>query len=104
MTRVALLHYAAPPVVGGVESVLGHHARLMADAGHQVRVVAGRGEQTDARIPFIHLPLADSRHPRVLELKAELDAGRVPPGFAELVDSLTANLSEALDDVEVLFA
>ena len=63
---MALLHYAAPPVVGGVESVLGHHARLMADAGHQVRVVAGRGEQMDARIPFVHLPLADSRHPQVL--------------------------------------
>ena len=56
MSEVALLHYSAPPVVGGVESVLGHHARLMADAGHQVRIVAGRGEQVDPRIPFIHLP------------------------------------------------
>jgi mannosylglucosylglycerate synthase len=34
--NVALLHYSAPPVVGGVESVLDHHARLMADDGHQV--------------------------------------------------------------------
>ena len=61
MTNVALLHYSAPPIVGGVESVLGHHARLMAGAGHQVQIVAGRGEQTDPHIPFIHLPLADSR-------------------------------------------
>jgi mannosylglucosylglycerate synthase len=104
MTKIALLHYSAPPVVGGVESVLGHHARLMADAGHQVRILAGRGEQTDPRIPFIQLPMADSRHPEVLAVKAELDAGNVPPKFARLADSLTANFNELLDDVDILIA
>lgn len=104
MTKIALLHYSAPPVVGGVESVLGHHARLMADAGHQVQIAAGRGEQTDPRIPFIHLPLADSRHPEVLAIKAELDAGHIPPKFARLADSLTANFNELLDDVDILIA
>jgi|SRR5688572_13562999 len=104
MTKVALLHYSAPPIVGGVESVLGQHARLIADAGHHVRIVAGRGEQTDPRIPFIPLPLADSRHPDVLSVKAELDMGHVPPKFTELVDSLTANLNEALEDVDILIA
>ena len=84
--------------------MLGHHARLMANAGHQVRIVAGRGAQIDPRIPFLHLPMADSRHPDVLAVKAELDAGRVPPEFAELVDRLTANLNEILDDVEILCA
>ena len=102
MTKIALLHYSATPIVGGVESVLGHHACLMANTGHQVRIVAGRGEQTDPRIPFIHLPTADSRHPEVLAVKAELDAGRVPPAFAVLVDSLTANLNEVLEDVDIL--
>lgn len=102
MTTVALLHYSAPPIVGGVESVLGHHARLMADAGHDVRIVAGRGEQTDPRIPFVPIPTADSRHPDILALKADLDAGRVPEEFAPMVDSLTAALEEALADVDFL--
>ena len=84
--------------------MLGHHACLMADASHQVRIVAGRGKQTDPRIPFIHLPLADSRHPDILAVKAELDAGQVPPAFSELVDSLTAHLREALDGADVLIA
>jgi glycosyltransferase involved in cell wall biosynthesis len=104
MTNVALLHYSAPPIVGGVESVLGHQARLMADAGHQVQIVAGRGEQTDPRIPFIHLPLADSRHPEVLALKAELDAGHLPTQFNRITDSITANFNEILDDTDVLIA
>jgi glycosyltransferase involved in cell wall biosynthesis len=95
---------AAPPVVGGVESVLGHQARLMAEAGHQVQIVAGRGEQTDSRIPFVKIPMADSRHPEILALKSELDAGRVPPRFEETIDALTADLKEALDDTDVLIA
>ncbi len=40
---IGLLHFTSPPVVGGVETVLGHHARLMADAGHAVRMITGRG-------------------------------------------------------------
>jgi len=102
--KVALLHYSAPPVVGGVESVLGHQARLMADAGHEVRIVAGRGEQTDPRIPFIQVPLADSRHPEILAVKADLDAGRLPSSFSRLAASLAAELNEALEETDILIA
>ena len=102
MTKVALLHYSAPPVVGGVESVLGHQARLMANAGHEVRILAGRGRQTDSRVPFVSVPMADSRHPDVLAMKATLDAGHIPPDIDEMVDLITANLKDALGDADVL--
>jgi glycosyltransferase involved in cell wall biosynthesis len=102
--HVALLHYAAPPVVGGVESVLAHQARLLADAGYQVTVIAGRGQQTDQRIAFHSLPLADSRHPDVLAVKADLDRGQVPPGYEPLVQALIADLQPALAGVKILIA
>jgi glycosyltransferase involved in cell wall biosynthesis len=102
--NIALIHYSAPPVVGGVESVLAHHARLMAGAGHLVRILAGRGEQLDPRIPFVHLPLADSRHPDVLAVKTELDAGRIPARFAELETALALSLREHLAGVDILIA
>jgi len=101
---IALLHYAAPPVVGGVESVLAHHARLMAAAGHDVRVIAGRGEQASLAVPFIHMPLADSRHPRVEALKAELDAERPPPDLELLTSELESSLREELEAVDLVIA
>jgi mannosylglucosylglycerate synthase len=104
VTKVALLHYSAPPIVGGVESVLGHHARLMADAGHEVRIVAARGAQIDPRIPFIQVPMADSQHPDVLAMKVDLDAGRLPSGFSKLADALAQELKDALDDTDILIA
>ena len=39
--KIAILHYSSPPIVGGVESVLAHHARLMADAGHEFPFLPG---------------------------------------------------------------
>lgn len=44
---VAILHYASPPVVGGVEITIAHHARELADLGYNVRVVSGSGESFD---------------------------------------------------------
>ena len=84
--------------------MLGHQARLMADAGHNVCILAGRGEQTDARIQFVQVPLADSRHPEILALKNMLDAGSLPSGFSKVVDSLTADLNQILADIDVLIA
>jgi glycosyltransferase involved in cell wall biosynthesis len=104
VTKIALLHYSSPPIVGGVESVLGHHARLMADGGHQVHILAGRGEQIDPRIPFIQFPLADSRHPDVLSIKKELDSGRVPDQFTKLIDLLTTQLRDPLREMDILIA
>jgi hypothetical protein len=53
--KIDLIHYSSPPVVGGVESVLAYHARLMAGAGHSVRIITGRGEIFDPGIPVIQL-------------------------------------------------
>lgn len=102
--KIALLHYSVPPVVGGVESVLAQQSRLMAESGHTVQVIAGRGGQFDPRIAFTSMPLADSLHPEVLSVKSELDAGRIPSAFAALAGTLGAELARALEGVEVLIA
>lgn len=101
---VALMHYAAPPVVGGVENVLAQQARLLAEAGHAVRIIAGRGAQTDPRLPCLIRPRLDSRHPDVLAVKQALDRGQVPAEFTVLRAGLRATLAEALTGVQVLIA
>ncbi len=102
--RVGLLHYTAPPVTGGVEVVLGQQARLLADAGHRVRIIVGRGGSTDPRVEVVRVPLADTRHPAVLAARASLDRGSVPPTFAPLVAALAADLRSTVADLDVLVA
>jgi glycosyltransferase involved in cell wall biosynthesis len=102
--KIDLLHYSAPPIVGGVESVIRHQARLLTDAGHQVRILAGCGAQFDTRIPFIQLPLVDSKNPQVLAVKKNLDQGIVSSNFSSLVDDIYSLLQEHLKDTQVLIA
>ncbi|MEX2144058.1 MAG: glycosyltransferase family 4 protein [Anaerolineales bacterium] len=102
--KIALLHYSAPPVIGGVESVIEQQARLFAGAGYDVRVVAGRGQVFDRRVPFVSIPLIDSRHSRVLDVKAELDQGKVPAAFDYLVKDISQKLRSAVEGVDVLIA
>lgn len=102
--RVAIMHYAAPPVVGGVETVIARHAELIRNAGHEVTVLAGRGAAWDERIPINVYPRFDSRHPEVLELKACLDRGEVPADFEQVVQAAQADLEEGLAGVDVVIA
>jgi glycosyltransferase involved in cell wall biosynthesis len=102
--KIALLHYSVPPIVGGVESVVAHHARLMSADGHAVQLVAGRGEAIGEKIPLMHIPLADSRHPRVVAMKAELDAGQVTGRFEALRKELAGLLQNVLASADVVIA
>jgi len=102
--NVAILHYSVPPIVGGVESVIAHHARLMTADSHTVRLIAARGESLNEQIPLITIPLADSRHERVAEMKEQLDHGEVTKHFELLRDELVTELQTALSGVEVLIA
>ncbi len=102
--RVALLHYAAPPVVGGVERTIGRHAGLMAAAGHRVRILAGRGASPGAGVEFQSIALADTLHPEVASVGESLAAGTEPPEFGRLVQRLERQLSESLADFDVVIA
>jgi glycosyltransferase involved in cell wall biosynthesis len=102
--NIAILHYSVPPIVGGVESVIGHHARLMSADGHSVRLLAARGEALDKNISLTLIPLADSRHERVAQMKAQLDHGEVTKDFESLRDELANELQAALSGADILIA
>jgi glycosyltransferase involved in cell wall biosynthesis len=102
--RVAILHFAAPPIIGGVESTIATHAQLLADHGYPVEILAGRGEQSDSRVPVRIIPMVDSKHALTAQVNAELAHGVVPPDFHSLLSSLTHALSDALVGVDVLIA
>lgn len=104
MDSVAILHYAAPPILGGVESTIARHARLLARSGHQVHIIAGRGGMEGEGITFHHLPLVDSRHPEILEIAAQLREGLVPPQFAAVQERIAAQLRPIFRQAPVVIA
>ena len=102
--RIALLHYTAAPIIGGVERIIGEQARALAGAGHHVRVIAGRGHPGAGAPPFVRVPLADPRNPRVARMQSALREGTVPGGFEGLVSDVLEQLRAALVGTDVVFA
>ena len=96
MTKISILHYAAPPVVGGVESTIEHHARLLAERGYQVSVIAGRGERFNPAVEFTALEDVDSRIQPVEAVNRELAEGNVSTAFFTLRDRLVQSLEPLL--------
>jgi glycosyltransferase involved in cell wall biosynthesis len=101
---ISILHYASPPGVGGVESLIGHQARALHRLSYPVRVLSGEGAAFDASIPTHIDPRFHSTHPQVLARKQELDAGQVTPAFESLVEQMTEALRQALGESTVCIA
>lgn len=99
---VAILHYSGPPTVGGVESTIYHHARLLAEAGYAIQVIAGRGETFHPQVTFQSLAELDSCHPEVLAVKGELDQGQVSQQFHRLRERILMSLRPCLAGADVL--
>jgi glycosyltransferase involved in cell wall biosynthesis len=90
----AILHYSAPPVIGGVEGVMDAHARIFLEKGYPVTIIAGQGavDALPLGCEFILIPEMDSQHPDILAASATLERGEIPADF----DSLTQQLLAAL--------
>jgi len=97
--ETAILHYTAPPVVGGVEAVIQAHVQVLIQAGYPVTVIAGRGERValPSEAGFVLIPEMDSQHPQVAQASAMLEQGQVPAGFDGLINRLIEGLTSVLD-------
>lgn len=100
--KVAFLHYAAPPVIGGVEGVIKAHLKEFNHAGYACTVIAGRGDITalPPETNFIEIPEIDSQHPEIVRLNQELEAGRVPENYDALEWKLVDLLGPVLQEFD----
>lgn len=99
--KTAILHYSAPPVIGGVEAVIRAHAAEFAAAGLPATIIAGEGDA--AALPsgtqFIRIAEMASNHPEIEAATALLNHGRLPVDF----ESLTGRLEAILRPILVYF-
>lgn len=102
----AILHYSAPPVVGGVEAVIHAHCRVFLQHGYPVTVVAGAGESS--KLPegtgFECIPELDTQHEQIERMSALLADGQIPDGFDDMAARLADQLQPLLQDFDNVIA
>ena len=102
--RIAILHYSAPPVVGGVEAVILAHAQIFVEAGYPVTVVAGQGaaEALPEGVDLVLVPEIDSQHTEITRMGTQLEQGQVPPEFEAMSERLGRALAPILSSFDNL--
>jgi len=101
--EIALLHYSCPNVVGGVEEIVKHQASLFHLKGHDVKIIAGKGDQYTRDFPISINPVFSSMNPNVDEALSELKKGK-RDRFDYLVDVIYKDLREEVKPFDFLIA
>lgn len=92
---VAILHFAAPPVVGGVEEVIRAQTQAFASLNIPVTVITGVGEASAIQgiEELIKDPLFDTQNPEITAITAELAKGKIPVEFERVKNRIKDRLS-----------
>jgi glycosyltransferase involved in cell wall biosynthesis len=99
---VAILHYAGPPQLGGVEITVAAHARFLSDRGVPVRILAGNGGDLPEGIEWRIVAEFGSRGDDVEGMNRELNQGIVTERFHALVERVKSQLTDALAGASLL--
>ena len=101
-SKTAVIHYSAPPTIGGVEGVISAHAQIFQEEGYPIRVIAGNGKKSalPKGTEFRKLPLLDSQNKEVLKINEDLKNGEVNKSYERLREKIKNQLEEALSDVD----
>jgi len=100
--KTAIIHYSAPPTIGGVEAVIAAHAKIFLEEGYPIMVIAGRGK--GSALPkgteFTKLALLDSQNKTVLKVNQDLEKGVVSEPYKQLRGKIKDQLEGSLADVD----
>ena len=102
MKDITILHYTAPPVIGGVENVILAHTQLFLNNEIRPRIITGRGDAFSfpSGVELITIPQMDTQHSDVLLANTYLEKGRVPAVFDRLVLNLVDQLKPLLSGAD----
>lgn len=100
--NIKILHYAAPPIVGGVESTIYHHSLLLTAAGYSVEIIAGRGRAFSEEIPLHVIREIDSQYPEVISISHSLAKRQVEESFHNLRDKIFSEINSLSENSDVI--
>lgn len=103
MRKIALLHFAYPPNVGGVEIMLKEQARILSDEGFDVLLVTGFGKEENKKIKLAQVKEFQSIYNFNPTLQKKiLEKGIIDDQFYQLASTIEKKLRVLLKDRQVV--
>lgn len=93
--KIAIMHFAYPPNIGGVEVLMQEHAQILSNHNFEVTIITGSGKSLQENIQLIEIPELQS----IMNFNAELQNNIFKGIFDKEFDTLTHTIREKLEEV-----
>lgn len=93
--HIAILHFAYPPNIGGVEILMQEHANILTKEGYQVTIVTGSGKSNNPDVSVIEVAQLQSIMNFNQKLQDDIFAGT----FTEEFETLTSDIKTILEKI-----
>ncbi len=100
--KILLLHSTFWPLIGGTESIMRQHAEMLAEHGHDVRVVTGHGQPSNDQYHVEVLKELSPGFPLNLQAKRALDHGQTDQHLNTFTHLLTETLKPYYDEADLV--
>jgi len=103
MKKIAILHFAYSPNIGGVEKLVEDHANILVNADFEVKIITGNGKRNNKNIEVVNIPELQS----VMNFNPSLQNKMLINGvfdkeFQQLSNFIGAKLKANLEGVDTI--
>ncbi len=101
--KIALLHYTTWPQIGGVENVLRDQAAMLVNAGHEVKILSGAGEDPEDGSEFVLMPELAPNFELNKQVRDVLTRGQSDQSFSQYRSVLVEAIQQQINGVDMTF-
>jgi len=100
--QIIIAHFTLPPVIGGVENIIGPQAEAFAKQGYLVTLLSGDGKIEGNNIKTSHVPDLNPNNPHVQKIQRILKFGSLPEDYEYRLHNLEKKIETQIGDINII--
>ena len=100
--QIIIAHYSLPPVVGGVENIIGPQAEMFAKQGYLVTLLSGEGNIEGKNIKTSNITDLNPNSPHIRTIQRILHLGSLPENYEIRLQNLQKKIETQVGDINTI--
>jgi len=100
--QIIITHYSLPPVVGGVENIIGPQAEMFAKQGYLVTLLSGEGNIEGKNIKTSNITDLNPNSPHIRTIQRILRLGSLPENYEFRLQNLQKKIETQVGDINTI--
>jgi glycosyltransferase involved in cell wall biosynthesis len=102
LKQLIIVHFTLPPIVGGVENMIGPQAEVFAKHGYLVTLLAGDGRIEGDNVKTSIIPDLNPTSPHIQKIQRILKLGSLPEDYEYRLQNLQKKIETQVGDIETI--